>query len=131
MPWTPQARTGTRTRTPTSACRTFRSPTAVRDVIVHRAETVGPTPARPEHVLLVVEVVSSGSETTDRIVKADQYAKAGIPLHWRVEQTATGVPIVSAYVPDPATRAHGEGEMFTGTVEATAPSSLTVDPGVM
>ncbi|MFJ2876824.1 Uma2 family endonuclease [Streptomyces sp. NPDC086796] len=35
---------------------------------------------RPEHVLLLVEVVSPGSETTDRIMKVDQYAKAGIPF---------------------------------------------------
>ncbi|MFH8880433.1 Uma2 family endonuclease [Streptomyces californicus] len=64
------------------------------DVIVYRAETIDLTPTRPEHVLLVVEVVSPGSETTDRIVKVDQYAKAGIPFYWRVEQAATGVPIV-------------------------------------
>lgn len=49
------------------------------DVIVYRAETIDLMPTRPEHVLLVVEVVSPGSETTDRIVKVDQYAKAGIP----------------------------------------------------
>src|SRR3954454_1740811 len=39
------------------------------DVIVYRAETIDIMPARPEHVLLVVEVVSPGSETTDRLVK--------------------------------------------------------------
>lgn len=50
------------------------------DVIVYRAETINLTPTRPEHVLLVVEKVSSGSETTDRNVKADQYAKASIPF---------------------------------------------------
>ena len=36
------------------------------DVTVYRAETIDVTPTRPEHVLLVVEVVSPGSETTDR-----------------------------------------------------------------
>lgn len=50
------------------------------DVTVYRAETIDLTPTRPEHVLLVVEVVSPGSETTDRIVKVDEYAKAGIPF---------------------------------------------------
>ena len=49
------------------------------DVIVYRAEAIDLTPTRPEHVLLVIEVVSPGPETTDRIVKADQYAKAGTP----------------------------------------------------
>ncbi|WP_439082352.1 Uma2 family endonuclease [Streptomyces sp. WL006] len=101
------------------------------DVIVYRAETIDLTPTRPEHVLLVVEVVSPGSETTDRIVKVDQYAKAGIPFYWRVEQAVTGVPIVYTYVLDPATKAYRDGEMFTGTVRATAPFSITVDLGVM
>ncbi|MEU5456564.1 Uma2 family endonuclease [Streptomyces globisporus] len=99
------------------------------DVIVYRAETIDLTPTRPEHVLLVVEVVSPGSETTDRIVKVDQYAKAGIPFYWRVEQAATGVPIVYTCVLDPATKAYRDGEMFTGTVKATAPFSITVDLG--
>ncbi|WJK32469.1 Uma2 family endonuclease [Solwaraspora sp. WMMA2065] len=45
------------------------------DVTVYRADTIDVTPTRPERVLLVVEVVSPGSETTDRIVKADQYAQ--------------------------------------------------------
>ncbi|RDL09012.1 Uma2 family endonuclease [Streptomyces sp. HB202] len=62
------------------------------DVIVYRAETIDLTPTRPEHVLLVVEVVSPGSETTDRIVKVDQYAKAGIPFYWRVEQARHRCP---------------------------------------
>ncbi|MEU4427807.1 Uma2 family endonuclease [Actinoplanes sp. NPDC024001] len=53
------------------------------DVTVYRADTIDVTPTRPEHVLLVVEVVSPGSETTDRIVKADQYARAGIQFYWR------------------------------------------------
>ncbi|MGW0935026.1 hypothetical protein [Streptomyces sp. NPDC002666] len=69
--------------------------------------------------------------TTDRIVKVGQYAKAGIPFYWRVEQAATGVPIVYTYVLDPATKAYRDGEMFTGTVKATAPFSITVDLGDM
>ncbi|WP_353961632.1 hypothetical protein [Streptomyces sp. NBC_01789] len=64
-------------------------------------------------------------------MKVDQYAKAGIPFYWRIEQAATGIPIVYTYVLDPATKAYRDGEMFTGTVEATAPFSITVDLGVM
>jgi len=101
------------------------------DVIVYRANTIDLTPTRPEHVLLVVEVVSPGSETTDRIVKVDQYAKAGIPFYWRVEQAATGIPIVYTYVLDPATKAYRDGEMFTGAIKAAAPFSVTVDLGVV
>lgn len=101
------------------------------DVIVYRAETIDLTPTRPEHVLLVVEVVSPGSETTDRIVKVDQYAKASIPFYWRIEQAATGIPIVYTYVLDPATKVYRDGEMFTGAVKATAPFFVTVDLAVM
>lgn len=87
------------------------------DVTVYRAETIDLTPTRPQYVLLVVEVVSPGSETTDRIVKVDQYAKAGIPFYWRGEQAAT--------------KTYRNGEMFTGTVKATAPFSVSVDLGVV
>lgn len=99
------------------------------DVTVYLAETIDVTPTRPEHVLLVVEVVSPGSETTDRIVKASQYARAGIQFYWRVEQPATGVSLVYTYVLDAATGRYREGEVFTGVVKLTAPFSFEVDLG--
>ncbi|MFJ1745425.1 Uma2 family endonuclease [Streptomyces sp. NPDC088116] len=101
------------------------------DVVVYRAETIDLTPTRPEHALLVIEVVSPGSETTDRVVKVDQYAKAGIPFYWRIEQAASGVPITYTYVLDPATKAYRDGEMFTGAIKAAAPFSVTVDLGTI
>src|SRR5580765_2967785 len=88
------------------------------DVVVYRADTIDIAPTRPEHVLLVVEVVSPGSETTDRIVKADQYARAGIPFYWRVEQSVTDVPLIYTHLLDPATRTYRDGEVFTGAVKA-------------
>lgn len=107
------------------------SPRANRrpDVVVYRADTIDITPTRPEHVLLVVEVVSPGSETTDRIVKTDQYAKSGIAFYWRVEQAATGVPLVYAYVLDPATRAYRDGDVFTCAVKVSAPFPVEFDLG--
>jgi len=39
----------------------------------------------PADVVLVVEVVSPGSESTDRILKPIEYARAGIEHYWRVE----------------------------------------------
>ncbi|WP_322983907.1 Uma2 family endonuclease [Streptomyces sp. S584] len=101
------------------------------DVAVCRSETIDLTPTRPEHLLLVAEVVSPGSETTDRVVKVDQYAEAGIPFYWRIEQAATGVPIVYTYVLDPANRAYRDGEMFTGVINAAAPFSVAVDLGAV
>ncbi|GAA1839062.1 hypothetical protein GCM10009682_64100 [Luedemannella flava] len=44
-------------------------------------------------LLLVVEVVSAGSEVVDRIVKKDEYAKAGIPRYWIVERDAANTVI--------------------------------------
>lgn len=99
------------------------------DVVVYRADTIDVSPTRPEHVLLVVEVVSPGSETTDRIVKVDQYAKAGIAFYWRVEQAATGLPLIYTYVLDPATGLYRTGEMFTGAIEASAPFPVEIDLG--
>lgn len=97
------------------------------DVVVYRADTIDIAPTRPEHVLLVVEVVSPGSETTDRIVKVDQYAKAGIAFYWRVEQAATGVPLVYTYVLAPATRTYRTGDMYTGVVKVSAPFAAEID----
>ena len=78
------------------------------------------TPTRPEHVLLVAEVVSPGSETTDRIVKVDQ---------WRIEQAATGVPLVYTYVLDPATKTYRDGDVFTGVLKGAAPVPAQIDLG--
>lgn len=97
------------------------------DVVVYRADTIDVAPTRPEHVLLVVEVVSPGSETTDRIVKTDQYAKSGIAFYWRVEQAATGVPLVYTHVLDPAARTYRNGDVFTGVVRVSAPFPVEVD----
>ncbi|WP_438293116.1 Uma2 family endonuclease [Streptomyces sp. HUAS TT7] len=99
------------------------------DVVVYRADTIDLTPTRPEHVLLVVEVVSPGSETTDRIVKVDQYARSGIAFYWRIEQAATGVPLVYTYVLDPATKTYRDGDMFTGVVKVSAPFPVEIDLG--
>jgi Uma2 family endonuclease len=99
------------------------------DVTVYRADTIDVSPTRPEHVLLVVEVVSPGSETTDRIVKADQYARAGIQFYWRVEQAATGAPLVYTYVLDAAARRYRDSEVFAGVVKLAAPFAIEIDLG--
>jgi Uma2 family endonuclease len=99
------------------------------DVTVYRADTIDVSPTRPEHVLLVVEVVSPGSETTDRIVKTDQYARAGIQFYWRVEQAVTGVPLVYTYILDPAAGRYRDSDVFTGVVKLTAPFPVEIDLG--
>ncbi|MFJ7237814.1 Uma2 family endonuclease [Streptomyces olivaceus] len=99
------------------------------DVIVYRTDAIDVTPTRPEHVLPVAEVVSPDSETTDRIVKVDQYAKAGIGFYWRVERAATGVPLVYTYVLAPATKTYRDRDLFTGVLKITAPFAAEIDLG--
>lgn len=65
----------------------------------------GPTPypVGPEHVGLVVEVVSPSSRKTDRFAKPGEYAEAGIRLFWRVE-TEPAVLLVACELVDGAYR---------------------------
>jgi Uma2 family endonuclease len=97
------------------------------DVIVYRADTLDVSPTRPEHVLMIVEVVSPGSETTDRKVKHDQYAKAGIQFYWRVEQAINGVPLIYTYVLDMASETYRDADVFSGVATVTAPFAVTID----
>ncbi|MEO3868395.1 Uma2 family endonuclease [Nonomuraea sp. B12E4] len=52
---------------------------------------------RAQHALLVVEIVSPGSETQDTTDKLGEYAKAGIPHYWIVRLDQTGVSIIERY----------------------------------
>ncbi|SEF79336.1 Putative restriction endonuclease [Actinacidiphila yanglinensis] len=97
------------------------------DVVVYRADRIDAAPMRPEHVLLVVEVVPPGSETTDRTVKPAQYARAGIPVYWRIEQIASAARIAYTYLLDPALGRYREGDVCTGVIKAAAPFPVEVD----
>ncbi|MCG5451768.1 Uma2 family endonuclease [Micromonospora sp. NIE111] len=41
---------------------------------------------RPSDVVLAVEIVSPGTRRIDRFAKPGEYAAAGIPFYWRIEQ---------------------------------------------
>lgn len=64
---------------------------AQRDVVVANHSGI----LDPGAVALVVEIVSPGSRTTDRITKPTVYARAGIASFWRVE--LDDGPLVVAY----------------------------------
>lgn len=69
-----------------------RFPPTVRDpdlVVVNRS-VVERNPVRvdPSDVVLVIEIVSPGSRRTDRVMKAYEYAKAGIEHYWIVDLDA-------------------------------------------
>jgi Uma2 family endonuclease len=53
-------------------------------------------------VLLVVEIVSPGSETVDTTDKFGEYAKAGIPHYWIVRLDDTGISTIERYQLDRA-----------------------------
>jgi Uma2 family endonuclease len=57
------------------------------DVVVVDAAFADTNPIRlpPRMVLAVVEIVSPGSHSQDRIIKPQLYAAAGIPVYWRFE----------------------------------------------
>lgn len=65
--------------------RNWRAP----DLAVVTRECMQRKYARPDEVLLAVEVMSPNSRSTDRLVKPAQYAAAGIPHFWRFEQAGS------------------------------------------
>lgn len=73
---------------PTSGLRVAgRSGGRSPDLMVLRRSVAGSTVwVDPADVLLVVEVVSDGSETLDRKVKPGEYAHAGVAHFWRIER---------------------------------------------
>ncbi|MFG3699090.1 Uma2 family endonuclease [Micromonospora sp. NPDC047620] len=57
------------------------------DVLLCRAEVPSDRSlVRPDDVVLAVEIVSPGTRRVDRFAKPGEYAAAGIPFYWRIEQ---------------------------------------------
>jgi Uma2 family endonuclease len=82
----------------------------------------------PGAVRLVVEIVSPGSATMDRLTKPALYARSRIPDFWRVE--LEGGPSIATF------RLNGRGVYVAkGTAERdlplklTSPFRLRLDPG--
>lgn len=64
-------------------------------------------------------------------MKVDQYARSRIAFSWRVEQTATGIPLTYTDVLDQAAMTYRDGEIFTGTVKVSAPFPADTDLGTI
>ena len=79
--------------------------------VVSRAAPTGPGSYgyEPQHLALAIEVVSPSSHTNDRLVKPAQYARAGIPLYWRLE-TEKGLELVAMRL---------VGDVYAETLRAT------------
>jgi Uma2 family endonuclease len=77
-------------------------------------------------VILVAEVVSPGSETTDRVVKPLEYAEAGIAHYWRVEPEGDQ-PVIHTYTLDQAQGVYRKTGTFAGVVKAEHPFPVEID----
>ncbi|MBO0828075.1 MAG: Uma2 family endonuclease [Streptosporangiales bacterium] len=97
------------------------------DVVVYDASLPTDAVLRPEHCLLVVEVMSPGSVTADRLDKPAEYAAAGIGHYWRVETDETGTLTLFRYRPDSGARAYAMAGVEQGRVEVEEPFGVCVD----
>lgn len=98
------------------------------DVVVFDASLPDDAVLRPEHCLLVVEVMSPGSVTADQADKPAEYARAGIEHFWRIENvddTEHGLTVFR-YRLDPTTRIYASAGVDTGTMVVTDPVTMTV-----
>jgi Uma2 family endonuclease len=86
---------------------------------------------RPEHVLLVIEIVSPGSETQDTTDKLGEYAKAGIPYYWIARLDATGLAVVERYQLDPAARLYKHIGTFMKEEGGAAPTVVNPIPATL
>jgi Uma2 family endonuclease len=98
------------------------------DVVVYDASLPGDALLRPEHCVLVAEVMSPGSVTTDQTDKPAEYAAAGIRHYWRLEHDAAeSVLSVFCYRLDPTTGTYASAGAHSGKMIVTEPVSITVD----
>jgi Uma2 family endonuclease len=83
---------------------------------------------RPAHCLLVVEVMSPGSVTTDRIDKPAEYSAVGTGHFWRVEFDDDEQKLtVFRYQLDPTTRTYSPAGASTGKMVVSDLLDVSVD----
>jgi Uma2 family endonuclease len=101
------------------------------DVVLYRCLVDGER-LRAEHAQLVIEIVSTWSQTTDEVDKLGEYARAGIPHYWIVRLDNDGVAVVERYQLDHATSQYKHVGTFMkdepGGLPAVAnPVPITID----
>ncbi|MFI7676805.1 Uma2 family endonuclease [Actinophytocola sp. NPDC049390] len=96
------------------------------DVVVYDAALPDDEPLRPEHCLLVIEIMSEGSVTTDQIDKPGEYAASGIQHFWRVEYDDQVISVFR-YQLDPTTRTYGLAGLDKGKLVIADPVELELD----
>lgn len=96
------------------------------DVVVHRASGPADDVVRPRSCLLVVEVVSRRSVTTDQVHKPAEYAASGIRHFWRVEYHAAAIGVFR-YELDPMTRTYALVGLDKDKLSVKTPIALELD----
>lgn len=97
------------------------------DIVVYDASLPNDEVLRPEHCLLVVEVMSTGSVTMDQVDKPGEYAVAGIKHFWRVEDHNDPAKLtVYRYGLDSVTRTYGLIGTDNGTLDVANPVQLSI-----
>lgn len=97
------------------------------DLVVYQADLPDDAVLRPEHCALVVEIVSPGSVTTDRLHKFMEYAAIGIPHYWRIEFEHVGGVAVHAFELEPATQRYESAGIFHDRLKTSAPFPVDID----
>lgn len=105
----------------------------IPDVLVVDADAFWRSSASLEaaDVLLVVEIVSPSSLTSDRITKPALYAAARIAHYWRIETDGRGRPMVITYRLEGNAYAEGATVTTGDTVELDEPFRVTLIPSVL
>ena len=92
------------------------------DIVVYDASLADDAVLRPRHCVLVIEVMSPGTVTTDQTDKPTEYAVAGIGHYWRVEHApAESVLSVFCYRLDPTTGTYASAGVHSGKMTDTDP----------
>lgn len=79
---------------------------------------------RASDAVLVVEIVSPGSVRTDRVVKRDEYADAGIPYYWIVD-ISEPVSVVACHLAGEF--GYADGGEVTGVFRTDEPFPFELD----
>jgi Uma2 family endonuclease len=96
------------------------------DVVIYDPSLPEDAVLRPDHCLLVAEVMSPGSVTTDRSDKPSEYAAAGIQHFWRVEHDDQTINVFR-YQLDPMTRTYALVGLDKGKLSVEDPIVLELD----
>ena len=82
---------------------------------------------RAFEVVLAVEVVSAGSERTDRTIKHSEYADAGIPHYWVVDLGESGDRITLTAHHLAGEFGYADAGPVDGVFAATEPFPVRID----